>query len=326
MDGCNEKREAPALRFIAKHRAIALLLLILLMCLAFGLAMPSTFGTYDNFALILLNMSSEATVLIAIALVLIMGEIDLSLGANMVLGGIITGRLMIVAGMNMWLAMAIALLIAMVCGAINGFIVAKLGVAAFIATLGTSMIYLGVAILLAGTGWTDFPDETFKALGQTRLAGLQMPVFYMVVLLVIFAVLVARTRYFRQIYYIGGNATAADLSGIDIVKTKIAMYMIATTLSCLGGIFAAMRFNSALPSVGAGVELRAVTACVIGGVSFTGGTGTIGGAAMGALFVAVLNNLLTSIGVSPNVQYCITGVVLILAIVLDITLSKKQKA
>ncbi|HWR22127.1 MAG TPA: ABC transporter permease [Feifaniaceae bacterium] len=326
MDGCNDKKESYFLSFIAKQRAIALLALIVLMCLAFGIAMPETFGTYDNFALILLNMSSEAMVLIAISLVLIMGEIDLSLGANMVLGGIITGRLMIVAGMNMWLAMAIALVISMACGALNGFIVAKLGVAAFIATLGTSMIYLGIAILLAGTGWTDFPDATFKAMGQTKVLGLQMPVFYMAVMIVIFAILVSKTRYFRQIYYIGGNATAADLSGINIVKTKIVMYMIANMLACLGGIFAAMRFNSALPSVGAGVEMRAVTACVIGGISFTGGTGTLAGAAMGALFISTLSNLLTSIGVSPNVQYCITGIVLILAIVLDISVSKKQKA
>jgi ribose/xylose/arabinose/galactoside ABC-type transport system permease subunit len=224
----------------------------------------------------------------------------------------------------MWPAMLVALCIAVVCGLANGFVIAKLGVTSFIATLGTSMIYLGIAVILAGTGWTNFPDPVFKALGQTRLFGIQAPVFYMAVMIVIFAFLVARTRYFRQLYYIGGNANSAELSGIKIVRVKIAIHAIAAVLACLGGIITAMRFNSAIPSIGAGVELRAVTASVIGGVSFTGGTGTLAGAAMGALFVATVNNILTSLGINPNVQFCVTGIILIFAIVLDIIIAKKR--
>jgi ribose transport system permease protein len=310
--------------FIAKKRAVSLLILIVLMCVFFSILLPQTFGTYANFSLILLNMSAESMILIAIALVLIMGDIDLSLGSIMVLGGIITGRLMKVAQLNMWPAILIALGIATVCGLVNGFIIARLGVTSFIATLGTSMIYLGIAVMLAGTGWTDFPDPIFKALGQTKLFGIQAPVFYMIVMITIFAILVAKTRYFRQLYYIGGNANSAELSGIKIARVKITIHTIAAVLACLGGIFTAMRFNSALPSVGAGVELRAVTASVIGGVSFLGGTGTLTGAAMGALFVAAINNMLISIGISPDVQFCITGIILILAIVLDIMIAKRK--
>ena len=311
--------------FIAKNRAVSLLILIVVVCIVFQIILPQTFGTFSNYALILLNMSAESMILIAIVLVLIMGDIDLSLGALMVLGGILTGRLMIVNEMNMWLAIAISLCVGLVCGLINGFIIAKLGVTAFIATLATSMIYLGIAVILAGTGWTNFPDPLFKALGQNRIAGIQLPVFYMVVMVIIFSLLIGGTRFFRQLYYIGGNMKSAELSGINIIRVKIVIFAISSFLGCLGGIITAMRFNASMPNIGAGVEMRAVTAAVIGGVSFTGGTGTLPGAAMGALFVALLNNILTVVGVSPNTQFSVTGVVLILAIVIDIMITRREK-
>jgi ribose transport system permease protein len=270
-------------------------------------------------------MSAEAMILIAMTLLLINGEIDLSLGSIMVLGAIFCGMLMIRYNAPMWVAILAPLALSLLLGWINGVIVAKLQVTSFIATLATGMIYLGVAIKLAGTGWTNFPDPMFQTLGQARMLTLQLPVYYMIVVVAIFAFLVARTRYFRQYYYIGGNQKAASLTGINISRTKIVAFMLAAFLSCIAGIVSAMRFNSAIPSVGAGVELRAVTAAVVGGVSFTGGAGTVLGAAFGALFISVLNNALTAVKVSPDLQYCVTGVVLILAIVIDIAASKKKR-
>lgn len=313
------------LKFISTQRALALLILVVTFCLIFSFIFPATFGTYENFAQILLNMSAEIMILLAITIVLIQAEIDLSLGSVMVLGAIICGRLMIYDQMPAGFAIVISLIICMFCGFINGLIVAKLNVVSFIATLATGMIFLGIATILSGTGWTDFPDAAFKALGQTKLLGIQMPVFYMIVVLVIFAVLLSGTRYFRQLYYIGANEKSAVLSGINIPRVKITTFVIGSFLAALGGIVSAMRFNSAIPNVGTGVELRAVTAAVIGGVSFTGGTGTIAGAAMGALFISVLNNALTIANIPPDLQPCITGVILICAIVLDIVVSKKNK-
>lgn len=311
--------------FIAKKRALALLLLIISFCLLFSLFLPNTFGTLENFATILLNMSAESMILVAITLILISGEIDLSLGSVMVLAGILCGRFMIYNDMPFVWAILLSILLSAIAGFINGIIVAKFNVVSFIATLATGMIYLGIAILLAGTGWTDFPDPVFKAMGQNRFLGLQLPVYYMVGIFALFSYLIAQTRFFRQYYYIGGNMKAAVLSGINITKMRIVAFTLSSVLACLAGITAAMRFNSAIPSVGTGVELRAVTAAVIGGVSFTGGTGTMFGAAMGALFVSCLNNALTAIKVNPNLQFCVTGLVLILAIIVDILVSRKNK-
>lgn len=313
------------LDFFSTQRALSLLLLVFILSAILSLIFPTTFGTYVNFALILLNMSAEIMILLAITLILIQGEIDLSLGSIMVLGAIICGRLMIFNKLPIVLAIIISLCICMLCGLINGLIVAKLGVVSFIGTLATGMIFLGIATIISGTGWTDFPDATFKALGQERFLGLQLPVFYMFIAIAVFAFLLSNTRYFRQYYYIGVNQKSAELSGINIAKVKITSFVIIGFLAGLGGIITAMRFNSAIPNVGAGVEMRAVTAAVIGGVSFTGGTGTIAGAAMGAVFIAVLANALTIGGVSPDLQSCVIGVILILAIVLDIVISKKKK-
>jgi len=326
MNEIASERKFKFVNFIAKQRALALFLLIVVFCLAFSLILPKTFGTLDNFALILLNMSAESMILVAICLILISGEIDLSLGSIMVLGGILCGRFMILGHMPTVLAILLPLLISLVAGIINGIIVAKLNVVSFIATLATGMIYLGIAIMLAGTGWTDFPDPVFKALGQSKIFGLiQLPVVYMIVIIALFAFAIAKTRFFRQYYYIGGNTKAAVLSGINIDRMRVISFVISAFLGCMAGIVTAMRFNSAMPSVGAGVELRAVTAAVIGGVSFTGGTGTMVGAAMGALFVACLNNALMAIKLNANLQFSVTGLVLILAIVVDIIVSRKNK-
>lgn len=320
----NDKKKYRFVRFITGQRALALFIMIIAFCLIFSLVFPSTFGTYGNFALILLNMSAEIMILLAITTVLIHSEIDLSLGSVMVLGAIICGRLMIYNNVPSGIAIILSLMLCMVCGFINGIIVAKLNVASFIATLATGMIYLGLATILSGTGWTDFPDKVFKAMGQTKVIGIQLPVFYMIVIVIVFAILMSNTRYFRQLYYIGANQKSAELSGINISKVKITTFVIASFLAALGGIVSAMRFNSAIPNVGTGVELRAVTAAVIGGVSFTGGKGSVAGAAMGALFIAVLNNALTIAKIPPDLQPCITGVILICAIVLDIVVTKKN--
>lgn len=324
MEKTKQRKRGSIFQFIIEKRALALLILILLFCLAFTLLFPDTFGTLGNFSGILLNMSAEGLIVVAIVPLLIVGEIDLSLGAVMVLGSILCGRLMILDDMNMWLAILISLGVSVLCGLINGIIVAKINVVSFIATLATSMIYLGIAVMLAGTGWTDFPDPLFRTLGQGKVLNIQLPVIYVIVVFIIMSLLISRTRYFRQCYYIGGNAKAAELSAINTGKTKIVLYMIASGMACISGIISAMRFNSALTSIGAGVEMRAVTAAVIGGVCFTGGAGTMAGAAMGALFVACLNNALTIASISQNMQNVITGVVLILAIVLDVVLAKKK--
>lgn len=311
--------------FFKTQRAFSLFVVNIILFLIYLSIWPDKFFTTDNLNVVLMNMSAESFILIAIALSLIMGEIDLSLGPVMILSGILCGRLMIVNEAPTLVAILIPLLVSLVLGLINGLIVTKLNVVAFIGTLATGMIYLSIAIILAGAGWTNFKDPMFLMIGRFRVGGvIQLPIIYMIFMFGLFTYLMARTRYFRRLYFIGGNKKAAMLSGINIDKTKITIFMIISFLASLAGIIAASRFNASLVSSGGGVELRAISAAVIGGISFFGGVGTMLGAAMGVLFLALLANGLSMSQVTPDIQTIITGIVLILALSVDFFTNRRS--
>lgn len=307
----------------SEHRVIALVAILVLYAIVFSGLFPKTFPTFSNISKVLMSMSNEAFIVIAMTIILIMGEIDLSLGANMALGGIMCGYLIRIAEMNVVLAIIITLAVSSILGLVNGIIISKIKVNSFITTLATGIMFQGAAVWIAGPGIINFP-EYFQNIGMNKFLSFQMPVWYTVIAVAFIAFLLAQTRYFRQYYYIGGNLKAAVLSGINIEKMKIIAYVIAAALASLGGIISSARFNSAMTSVGGGSELRAVTAAVIGGVSFTGGSGTMLGAAVGALFISFLNNGLVIAGIEPYWQNVVTGAILILAIVVDV-ISKKKK-
>lgn len=320
------KKENPLLNLFEKRRSLALVMIIVFAFIVFSIVFPGRFFKTDNLTVILMNMMTEALILCGIVMVLIMGEIDLSMGANVAFAGVICGRLIKLNHAPTLIAILIPLAISLVFGLINGLIVTRIGVASFITTLATSMIFLGLTTLLAGTGYAGFPDPVFQMMGQYKIFGLlQMQIIYGVFCIGIFAYLLGRTKYFRQLYFIGGNARSSLLSGINIKKTKTVIFMISAFLSSLSGIVIAMRFNSAMVSSGTGVELRAITAAVIGGVSFLGGTGSVMGAAMGALFLSLLSNGLSMAQVPPSLQTVITGIVLILALLADSAIGKRKR-
>lgn len=310
--------------FLLENRAVALLIILGVYAVIFSLIYPKTFATPSNFLNILLNMSGEGFIVVAMVMLLICGEIDLSLGSNMVLAGIVCGYMIKFGGGNIFIAVLVTLAVSLSMGLLNGIIVAKIGVNSLLTTLATSLIFQGIAVWLAGPGLTDFP-EYFQEFGQFSVFGFRLPIVFTIATIIIFSYLTLNTKYFRQFYFIGGNVKAAILSGINIKKTKVSVFVVASLLASFSGVIAAARFNSAMTSVGGGVELRAITAAIIGGISFTGGVGTMIGAAVGALFIATLNNGLVISGVNPYLQNVVIGVVLVLAIVVDVLISKRKK-
>ncbi len=296
---------------------------MLIYSIIFSFLYPYTFPTYGNFAAILINMAIDLVVVIAMSIILISGEIDLSLGSNMALSGVLCGYLIKYLGVSIPLAILITFAIAVLIGLINGVIIAKIGVTSFIATLATSLIYKGIAVRLAGPGISDLPLN-FNALGQEMFLKLQLPVWYSLVILIIFSYCMSRTRFFRQYYYIGGNVKAAILSGMNIPKMKIIAFILSSCLACFAGIISAARYGNAMCTVGTGIEMSVITAAVIGGVSFSGGAGTIFGAAVGALFMALLNNALIIANVDAYWQNVVTGIILVLAVIFDIVVSRRK--
>ncbi len=224
-------------------------------------------------------------------------------------------------GLPIPVSMVIGILASVAAGFMNGVMVAKVGVNALIATLAMMGILRGFAILIAGAGITGF-SESFTNLGQVVFLGLQMPVYYLFILIAIGAVLLAKTRFFRQMYFIGGNQKAAALSGINVDRCLIINFVVMGILCGITGIILTARLGAAIGTIGAGVELRVVTAVVIGGGSLAGGKGNVLGAFMGALFMGLINNIMIIAGVNVYYQSIVIGMVLLGAVSLDVYLLK----
>jgi len=309
-------------RVISEYKTVTLTTIIVLYVLIFSLVFPEVYVTHATLSAILLNMSIEVVVVIGMALLLISGEFDLSLGGTMALSGVLCGY-MIKLGLNMVLAILITFVVCIINGLINGTIVAKIGVNSFITTLATGIIYTGITVLIAGPGIILLP-ENFTAIGQKVLFGLQLPVWFSFIIIGIFIYLVSRTRIFRQYYYIGGNLKAAKLCGINVNKMKIIAFIIAAVLAGYAGIVTTARFGNVMVEAGTGIVFKAFTAAVIGGISIKGGIGSIGGAVLGVLFIALLNNGVIIANINPFWQPIVLGLVLVAAVTLDVLVSRRK--
>ena len=322
LDATQKGLRARFFKLMSEYRVITIVVIIFLYILIFGIAFRDYYITYANLSAILLNMSIEVIVVIAMSILLISGEFDLSLGATMSLSGVLCGY-MIKLGLNVVLAILITLAVCIINGLINGTIIAKIGVNSFMATLATGMAYRGIALIIAGTGITGLP-ENFTVIGQRVLFGLQLPVWFSFIIIGIFIYLVSRTRIFRQYYYIGGNLKAAQLSGINVSKMKIIAFIIAALLAGYAGIMSAARLGNAMHETGSAIIFKAFAAAVIGGVSIKGGVGSVGGAVLGLLFLTLLNNGLIVANVNAYWQSFVLGIVLVAAVIFDVFLSMKR--
>ena len=191
-----------------------------------------------------------------------------------------------------------------------------------IQTLAMMGIVRGLALMLSGAGIQNFPYQ-FIYIGQSKLFSVQAPVWCMIFIVLLFSFLVRRTVFFRRYYFIGSNERAAKLSGIRVEKMKIWAFVLSATLAGIAGILLSSRLGAALATSGRGLELRVITAVILGGASLAGGFGKIWGAFLGALFMALINNLLIIGRVSGYWQEIILGLILIIAVGLDQWLLRK---
>jgi ribose/xylose/arabinose/galactoside ABC-type transport system permease subunit len=312
-------------RLFSQHRTLSILLIIAVYIAIFSIKYTDIFPTFYNFSAVLLALSIETIVVVAMTILLISGEIDLSVGWNMALAGIICTHLIVYEKQSILAAIVITLVISTLMGLLNGWLVAVIGVNSFITTLASGLVYYGLALKISGGSTITHLPDTFNVLGQKEFLKLQMPVWYAFIIVLVFAYLMTRTSTFKKYYYIGTNAKAAVLSGINVKKLKVMAFVISSLLASFAGIISAARFGNAMALVGQGMELKAITASVVGGVSFTGGVGTIFGAVVGEIFMALLNNGMIIAEVNAYWQQIIVGLVLLAAVVLDVMLVKKGR-
>lgn len=271
-------------------------------------------------ALNIRNLGIQVTPILLIAMgqtfVLITGGIDLSIGSNIGLAGVVT-CMVIVAGGPIWIALIAGLLCGVAVGALNGSLIAYAKLPPFIATLGTMTAVRGLTMVIThGIPVSGLP-QAFKWFGARSTLGIPNQIFILVALVVVFALVLSKTRTGRYTYAIGSNYDAARLSGVDTRWATVKVFAISGFLAAVAGVIMASQINSGPPTAGDGYELDAVAASVIGGASTMGGEGIIPGTVVGALIIAVLRNGLNLSGIDPFYQKIAIGLVIIIAVFQD---------
>lgn len=305
-----------------QDRVFSLTAGIAVLSIMMAVIFPNQFATIENFSQILLNLSIDTIVAVGMMILMISGMFDLSVGSVVAFSGGMAGYLMYYHDTNFLIAIAAGLGGAFLIGLANGWLIAKAGINPMIQTLAMMGIVRGFALMLSGAGIQNFPYE-YIYIGQSKLLGLQAPVWYMLLIVLLFAFLVNRTVFFRRYYFVGGNEKAARLSGIRVEKMKIWAFVISACLAGIAGILLSSRLGAALATSGRGLELRVITAVILGGASLSGGYGKIWGAFLGALFMAIINNMLIISRVSGYWQEIILGIILIAVVGLDQWLLKR---
>lgn len=307
-----------------QDRIFTLFVLIVLVCVGASITFPHQFPTFENCSQILLNVSIETIVAVGMMVLMITGVFDLSMGSVVALSGGLAAYLMMNMGVSMPIAVLAGLLASLAVGWVNGYFIAKVGVNPLIQTLATMGMVRGLALMIAGAGIQNLPYE-FIYIGQSKLLKIQSPIWWMLAIVMIFHVLTTRTVFFRRYYYIGGNEKAADLSGIRVRSMKHYAFILSAFLAGIAGILLASRLGSAIASIGKGLELRVITAVILGGASLAGGQGRIVGALLGTVFMGIISNVMVLSRVSGYWQEIILGAILILAIWFDIEVQKRTK-
>lgn len=302
---------------------ISMLIALVGVIVFFSVSSPN-FLTANNGFNVLRQISSNAIIAIGMTFVLLIGGIDLSVGSVIAATNCISISLM-VSGVPIWLAVIAGILLGSLIGLVNGFVIAKLRIPAFIMTLAMMQIARGVAYVYTDGKPVRFDNDTLSLIGNGYIGWVPVPVIIMIFCLTLFILLLHRTKFGSHVYAVGGNREAAKFSGIPIIRIEILVYTICGTLAGVSGIILSSRMLSAQPTSGSGAEMDAIAAVVLGGTSLSGGVGTIAGTLIGALFIGVLNNGLNILGVSSYWQEIIKGIVIITAVMVDVIKNKQFK-
>lgn len=294
------------------------LLLILLVSVAYLAIATDGFFTRTNILLVLRQSSTIGVVAIGATLVILLGEIDLSLGSILTISGVVSAQLLISAGVPVLVAAVLGIGLGAVCGLVNGLNVTKLRINSFMATLGMMSVLEGLAFIRTG-GQTVFGDRlgSLAFLANGYVAGVPFPVILLFLFYLAAWVLLTRTGYGARIYAVGNNPRASYLAGIRVDALKVGTFALAGALAGFGGLMQVSRLNAASGGLGADLLFPVITAVVLGGVSLTGGRGRIQDVLIASIFLATITNGLILLGVSGYAQEVVSGAILIVALALD---------
>jgi ribose transport system permease protein len=304
----------------------------LLALMTFFTLASSNFLQTDNLVSILQATAVNGVLAIACTFVIITGGIDLSVGTLMTFCAVMAGVFLTYWGLPIYVGVLAAIAFGALCGFTSGVLIAKLKIPPFIATLGMMMLLKGLSLVISGTKPIYFNDTPeMPMISQESLIGYFIPalpipnaVLILFVVAVLSSLVLNKTMLGRYTFALGSNEEAVRLSGVNVDFWKIVVYSVSGAICGVAGLLIASRLNSAQPALGQGYELDAIAAVVIGGTSLSGGTGTILGTIIGAFIMSVLTNGLRIMSVAQEWQTVVTGVIIILAVYIDILRRKRQ--
>ena len=305
----------PRLRLKLSLRDMGTLIGLVLICAVFA-ALSDVFLTERNLVNILQQSSINACVAIGMTMVIISGGIDLSVGPVAAFAAVLAATLL-VQGYSVLLAIGAALGIGVACGAANGVLIAYGGLQPFIVTLGTLSVFRALALIYTGGNPVLGVPQEFRHIFASEIWIFPVPVVVVAGLGVVAMVLLARTPLGEYIFAVGGTEEAARISGVPIARTKIAAYAMSGFLAALAAVILIARLGAAEPTLGNLWELEAIAASAIGGASLMGGKGSIVGTILGAIVLGAMRNGLTLLNVQAFYQLLATGVIIILAMLVD---------
>jgi len=294
---------------------IYIVLLLMIVVLSF---LSTSFFTLQNALNVLRQISINGILAIGVTLVLVTGGIDLSLGSILALAGVVSVSFAHPSPeYPLILIIAVAIGMGLLCGLVNGLLIAFSKVSAFIVTLGMMTVARGFALVYTnGRPVIDLTDQ-FRYIGQGIFLGIPVPIFVFLVISLAGYIILQKSKFGRHIYAIGGNETSAKISGINVAALKIFVYSFAGILCGIAGMMLASRTNAATPNAGSGYELDAIAGAVLGGTSTSGGKGKIIGTIAGVLLMGILSNGLDILNVSSYVQQIVKGVIIVGAVWID---------
>ncbi|WP_306489345.1 ABC transporter permease [Anaerococcus octavius] len=293
-------------------------ILALIILMIFVSILNPAFLQSNNLLNLMRQLIINGFIALGMTFVILTGGIDLSVGSTLALTSAIFAGLL-QNGMNTGLAILIALVLGLVLGLLNGILITKGKLAPFIVTLATMTIFRGLTLVYTDGRPIAGPrdDFAFKFLGKGQFLGIPFQVILFILAFLVLWMILNKTALGRKIYAVGGNEKASFISGINIDKVKIWVYVISSLMAVLSGLVLTSRLNSAQPTAGAAYEMDAIAAVVLGGTSMTGGSGSLTGTLIGILILGVLNNGLNLLGVSSFYQQIVKGIVILIAVLID---------
>ncbi len=299
---------------VLKERAIYVALVVLFLVFA---CLSDDFLSPNNLRNIVRQISVLGIASVGMTYVILIGGIDLSTGSVITFVNIITAYFMVNLGMNMWLAILLAVLASTGIGFLNGFLVANFNMPSLIVTFASQTIFEGLAYLISnGMPIFGFP-KAFAVIGQGYLGFIPLPVIVMAAIFLIGGFLLNRTYFGRYFYALGGNETAARMAGIRVKRIKYLIFSLSGLFAGIAGIIMLARTNSGQPTAGKGYEFEVITGVVLGGVSLSGGSGKLSNVVAGVLIMGILKNGMVLLNVSEYIQMVVEGIILLLAVGFD---------